>query len=407
MNHSGIHENVDRPPKNSLEGNNPVPDMSRAEKILTTARWLPAYIWQRMTRTLPQGQRHLIFAMADHFEPSILPDAPGRLASLGLQEQRLEKWCRTYPRVFDEWRDSSGFPFVHTYFYPAEQYKPALVERLAQHCHGGWGEIEVQLHHGVQVPDTAGNTRRHLAEFRDSLAGLGCLSRARGDQVPRYGFVHGNWALANSCNGRCCGVDEEMQVLADTGCFADFTLPSAPNPAQVSNINLLYECGLPLTSRAPHRRAKPLHSGLPPTTFPLIIEGPLLIDFGKRETGRLPFKIENAAVSGLNPPSLHRLCLWMLADITVAGLPDWLFIKLHCHGMDPRDESSIIGEAVQRFMRDLTCWAQDNPDNQLHFVTGREMVNIVSRGSRRERRQSIRLPESLFSIATAEAATLS
>jgi hypothetical protein len=355
-----------------------VKDMSRAEKALNSMSWFPAYVWQRMTRRLSRvGQRHLIFSLADHFEPAILPATPAEPAPRDVQEQRLEKWCRVYPKMFDQWRDSSGFPFVHTYFYPAEQSDPCLVERLAQHCHAGWGEIEVQLHHGVHVPDTPENTRRQLVEFRDFLVTLGCLSRTPGDQKPRYGFVHGNWALANSGGGRYCGVDAEMQILADTGCFADFTLPSAPNAAQVSKINLIYECGLPLASRAPHRRAKPLRSGLPPTTFPLIIEGPLLIDFGKRKNGRLPVKIENAAVTGLNPASLRRLQLWMRAAITVIGRPDWLFIKLHCHGMDPRDESSMVGEAAQRFMQDLGDWVRENPDNHLHFVTGREMVNIA------------------------------
>jgi len=363
---------------NSSEGTDPVPDMSRAEKVLNSMCWLPAYVWQGMTRTPSRvGQRHLIFALADHFEPSIRPETPREFASRDVQEQRLEKWCRVYPNAFDPWRDSAGFPFVHTYFYPAEQYDRALLERLAEHCHAGWGEIEIQLHHGVDVPDTAENTRRQLVEFRDSLAGLGCLSRAPGDQEPRYGFVHGNWALANSCGGRYCGVDEEMQILANTGCFADFTLPSAPNTAQVAKINMLYECGLPLTSRAPHRRAKPLRSGFPPNIFPLIVEGPLLIDFGKREKGGLPIKIENAAVTGLNPPSLRRVRLWIQTAITVDGRPDWLFIKLHCHGMDPGDESSMIGEAAQRFLRDLMGWVRENPVNRVHFVTGREMVNIA------------------------------
>lgn len=363
---------------NSSKGNNTARDMPRAEKLLNSMRWLPAYLWQRMTRTRPEvGQRHLIFALADHFEPAIMPETRGKRAPLNVQQQRLERWCRIYPKAFDAWRDSAGLPFVHTYFYPAEQYESALLERLAEHCHAGWGEIEIQLHHGVDLPDTTENARRQLVEFRDSLASLGCLSRAPGDQEPRYAFVHGNWALANSGGGRCCGVDEEMQILADTGCFADFTLPSAPNAAQVSKINLLYECGLPLTSRAPHRRAKPLRSGFPPTTFPLIIEGPLLMDFGQHENGRLSVKIENAAVTGLNPPSLRRLQLWMRAAITVGGRPDWLFIKLHCHGMDPRDESSMIGESAQRFMADLSGWVRENPTNRLHFATGREMVNIA------------------------------
>ena len=38
-----------------------------------------------------------------------------------------------------------------------------------------------------------------------------------------YAFVHGNFALANSAGGRYCGVDEEMQILAETGCYADMT----------------------------------------------------------------------------------------------------------------------------------------------------------------------------------------
>jgi hypothetical protein len=331
-----------------------------------------------MTRTLPHvGQRHLILALADHFEPSFRPEAPEELASRDVQEQRLEKWCRVYPTAFDTWRDSAGFPFVHTYFYPAEQYDPALLERLAEHCHAGWGEIEIQLHHGVNAPDTAENTRRQLLEFRDSLVQLGCLSCAEGNGQPRYGFVHGNWALANSSGGYFCGVNEEMCILAETGCFADFTLPSAPSAAQVAKINAIYECGLPLSSRAPHQRGKTLRVGLPPTTFPLIVEGPLLIDLGKRENGRLPVKIENSALTGPNPPTLRRLQLWMRAAITVEGRPDWLFIKLHCHGMDPRDESSMIGEAARRFMREFMDWVRENPFNRLHFVTGREMVNIA------------------------------
>ena len=355
-----------------------MPEMRRAEKILNGMRWLPAYVWQRMTRRRSRvAQRHLILALADHFEPSILPETPAELAPSDVQQQRLEKWCLIYPKVFEAWRDSAGFPFVHTYFYPAEQYYPALLQCLAEHCQAGWGEIEIQLHHGMDVPDTAENTRRQLMEFRDSLAGLGCLSRAPGDQEPRYGFVHGNWALANSCGGRFCGVDEELQILAETGCFADFTLPSAPNAAQVAKINLLYECGLPLTSRAPHRHSRPLRAGVPPTTFPLIVQGPLLVDFGRREKGRWPVKIENAAVTSINPPNLRRLQLWMRAAITVEGRPDWLFIKLHCHGMDPRDESSMIGEAAQRFMGELMGWVRENPVDRLHFVTGREMVNIA------------------------------
>jgi len=360
-----------------LRGKNTVSDMPRAEKVLNSMRWLPAYVWQVLTRKLSRiGRRHVIIALADHFEPSFLPDTPDKWALGDAQEQRLEKWCRAYPKAFDAYRDSDGFPFVHTYFYPAEQFNLALLERLAEHCHAGWGEIEIQLHHGVNVPDTAENTRRQLVEFRDSLAGLGCLSRAPGDQASRYGFVHGNWALANSCRGHYCGVDEEMQILAETGCYADFTLPSAPNPAQVAKINALYECALPLDSSAPHRRGHDLRVSVPPNTFPLIFQGPLKLDFERRALGGLFPVIENSALTGANPPSLHRLKLWIEARITVHGRPNWLFIKLHCHGMDPRDESVMLGSAMQMFLGEFIGWARQN-DIMLHFVTAREMVNVA------------------------------
>jgi len=86
------------------------------------------------------------------------------------------------------YRDADGRPFVHTYFYPAEQYDRSLIARLAEHCREGWGEIEIHLHHGVAAPDTAENTRRQLIEFRDRLAiEHGCLAYSS-DSARRYGL---------------------------------------------------------------------------------------------------------------------------------------------------------------------------------------------------------------------------
>ena len=66
-------------------------------------------------------------------------------------------------RSSTRWRDDDGRPFVHTYFYPAEQYDRGLLQRLASHCNAGWGEIEIHLHHGLTIPDNEENTRRQLA----------------------------------------------------------------------------------------------------------------------------------------------------------------------------------------------------------------------------------------------------
>lgn len=349
----------------------------RLVRKLSYGRWLPNYAWQRLTRSAPRGMMHLIFALADHFEPSIVPENGWARAPFSEQDRRVKQWCSEYPRSVDSWRDHEGRPFVHTYFYPAEQYDRGLVDCLAEHCHGGWGEIEIHLHHGMDTPDTAENTRRQLVEFRDALvSNHGSLCFLDGSDQVRYAFVHGNFALANSAGGYACGVDNEMEILADTGCYADFTLPSAAfHPAQIGKVNSLYECGFPLSARAPHRKGCDLRLGRPPQTFPIVIQGPLMLDFDKRARNGIA-RFENAALTAANPPGLRRLKLWKNAAISVRGRPDWLFIKLHCHSMDPTQREAVMGGAMQRFLAELV---EEAPARQevIHFVTAREMVNII------------------------------
>ena len=291
------------------------------------------------------------------------------------QEQRMERWCREYPRVVDLWRDHDGRPFVHTYFYPAEQYDRGHISRLADHCHAGWGEIEVHLHHGIPDPDTAANLRHMLLTFRDTLAlEHGCLSREDGGKTPHYCFVHGNFALANSAGGFGCGVDDELRILAETGCFADLTLPTNPfHPAQRSVINSLYECRLPLNERAAYRSGIALKRGCAPKKFPLMVQGPLMLSFG---AGRRRIRMENGAFTAANPPTLHRLHTWKRAMISVRGKPDWIFIKVHCHSMDPKQEDVVLGTSFRAFLQSLVEEAGARGEI-LHFVTAREMVNII------------------------------
>src|ERR1035438_6336424 len=305
--------------------------MSFRKKIAYAMKVLPSATWRALSAPVREPV-HLIVAVADHFEPAIDPEDGQKRVPRCEQERRLEWWSREYPKAVDRWRDHDGRPLVHTYFYPAEQYDEGLLEVLAEHCHAGWGETEIHLHHGIPQPDTAESTRRVLIDFRDRLAFRHrCLSAEEGSGQPRYCFVHGNFALANSAGGRFCGVDSEMKILAETGCYADFTLPTGTlHPAQTAKINSLYEIGSPLEQAAPHRKGTDLSVGRVPGIFPLMVQGPLLPDFGRsRRALRIVF--ENSAITPPNPLSLHRLATWKRARIHVAGRPDWLFIKLYCH----------------------------------------------------------------------------
>jgi len=338
-------------------------------------KWVPSYAMHLLkTEAHPAAPQHLIIALADHFEPCYT-GKPGVFHPIYEQIRLVRDWCARYPQVVDKWRDADGQPFKHTYFYPAEHYHPEVLEILAKHCQQGWGEVEIHLHHGIESPDTAENTRRTLETFRSRLVEHGCLSKLDNDATPHYAFVHGNWALANSANGRYCGVDEEMQILADTGCYADFTLPSAPEPMQVAKVNSIYQCSLPLNHRSPHRRGHNLRVGTRSVLAPIIVQGPLMLDFGRQR--RVLPSIENGEISGSNPATLHRVKLWRRAAIAVQGRPEWCFIKLHGHGMIQRDEPSMLGRPMTDFLRTLLETSQRTGAFQVHFVTAREMVNII------------------------------
>ena len=349
--------------------------MSLRKPLPSTLRWQPSYVWQRMTRRMPRGRVHIVLMLGDHFEPAYVPRQPRASAPFAEQEARLETWCREYPEVVRHWRDSDGRPFVRSYFFPAEKYEASLLDRLADHCGDGWGEIEIHLHHGVGKPDTAENTRKQLADFRDILAARHnalCYWDGRGS--PQYAFIHGSFALANSAGGLSCGVDSEMQVLAETGCYVDMTFPTGPfHRSQTAKINSLYECTTPLDRRESHRDGPDLRVGSAPRVFPLMVQGPLLWDF---HPAQHIIGIENGALTTPNPPSIRRLQLWKKAAITVDGRPDWLFIKVHCHGMDPTQKAAMLGEPMRGFLRELVEGAEER-NEILHFVTAREMVNIA------------------------------
>jgi hypothetical protein len=224
---------------------------------------------------------------------------------------------------------------------------------------------------------TEATTRQQIVSFRDALAvDHGCLSYEDGDANPKYAFVHGNFALANCAGGFGCGVDNEMQLLADAGCYVDMTYPTAAfHPAQIAKINSLYECSLPFDEAAPHRRGQKLRVGQPIKKLPFIVQGPWMLDFDRSSRSGLG-RIENGSLTGANPPSLRRLDLWKKAGIAVAGRSDWLFIKLHTHGMDPTQMDTVLRTPMQNFLENLISGAPERGET-LHFVSAREMANII------------------------------
>src|SRR4029077_11080954 len=119
--------------------------------------------------------------------------------------------------------------------------------------------------------------------------GHGLLSRHRTTGAIMYGFIHGNWALCNARpDGSQCGVDHEIPIRVETGCYADFTFPSAPSATQPPIINRIY-----YACDRPGRRSQDVPLPRPSENALLLVQGPLLLDWTRRKWGTVP-GVENA-----------------------------------------------------------------------------------------------------------------
>lgn len=349
-------------------------------KLRWNLPWLARYPLSRLGSLFGEkftGQKHVVFTIADHFEPS-WNETPGTMLSLPEQIKRLNDYHKMARDIGNAVRDADGTKFRHTNFYPAEQYYPELLDTMAEMQNDGLGEVEIHLHHGVDKPDTAENTRAALLEFRDTLAERHkCLSRWNGEGSPMYAFVHGNLALANSAQNECCGVDEEMQILQDTGCYVDMTLPSAPDKSQVPMYNQIYECGHPLHQRAPHRSGTNVHVGQKAPVLPLIFTGPLVFNWTEHIKGFPAPRLEDGNLSEKQPKDMPRFARWLSANVTVTGRPDWVFVKLYCHGFFDHDQSSSIGEEARIFFNNIIEHGEKTGEHKVYFASAREAFNMV------------------------------
>jgi hypothetical protein len=339
-------------------------------KSRSVDRWLLSYLVQvprRLSRR--SGPIHVLICIADHFEPMVGG------ASADVAQARVERWVRDYERMFGKYRDSDHRTPRHTFFYPIEEYDPRHVDILAEHCRSGFGEVELHLHHDH---DTAENLRRILLEARDRFHSRhGLISRDRRTGRPAFGFVHGNWALDNSRpDGRWCGVNNELDVLREVGCYADFTLPSAPSPTQTQKINSIYYAIDDPERPRSHDRGIDVGTGPAPANGLMLIQGPLVL-FWRHHRGFFLPGIENGCLQGNQPPHIERLAHWLRARVQVKGRPDWFFVKLHTHGAPEISHEILLGKPMARFHEDLAARARLDPDFHYHYVTAREMYNLV------------------------------
>jgi len=313
----------------------------------------------------------IMVCIADHYEP--------RWATKDevLERQRVAAWTRDLPVALQGRKDSDGVLPQHTFFFPYEEYSEGLLNELTELCANGYGEIEIHLHH---AHDTEETLKPQLDDFVQILHWRhGALGTHVDTGAPGYAFVHGNWALNNSGQGaEICGVNDEIKVLLDTSCYVDMTLPSAPSDTQVNIANRIYYATSSKDEPAGHKEGELVSVGgrVPSAAHLMLITGPLGLNWRRRKFSILP-RIENGELADNAPCDAHRVGLWEKLSSAVAGKPSWRFIKLHCHGVQEKDHSIMLGEDCTNMYKELERQYRDRPGYRLHYVSAREMYNIA------------------------------
>jgi hypothetical protein len=318
--------------------------------------WLPGYAVWWWNRPPLAERTHLLVLFADHWEPSTF-------------YERADRWEEGYPRLADRHRDSEGRPLQHTWFYPVEQpytYPLQVLQRLVQR---GYGEVEVHFHHRDDSRVSAG---RKIDVGLQLLQSYGFAKTITGET--RFAFIHGNMHLDGS--GEYCGVTEELALLKEKGCFADFTFPALWEQSQPSHVNeLRYVIDDPKPKSYDSGQVVSVGSAPPPQGL-LLFPGPLSVTYAG--LSRLLLGAEDGHLRAGVPMSTARVDRWVNTAVHVNGRPEWVFVKLWGHGAaSDGDVEDLLDGSFDRALDYMEQRYNDRERYTLHYVTAREAYNVA------------------------------
>jgi hypothetical protein len=301
-------------------------------------QWMLPYIKDRLRRLAANSQaRRIWITLADHYEPV------GNCASAAEALTCVRHWQDRWSRIAAEApTDGAGRPPRYCFFYPQEEYRPELLDGLAQLTRAGIADVEIHIHHDQETEEAFLHKMNRFAHCL--FHGHGLL-RERDGRI-RFGFIHGNWALDNSRpDGKWCGLPGEVALLRDLGCYADFTMPSVPSPTQGRIVNQIYWCSSDGKSSKCFDRGIEAGVGKGVAGDLLMITGPL----GLRFRDRLVPRVETGEVASYDPPTPSRVHRWF--DLA-PRIGEDVFLKLYTHGAHPSNRSMLLNGGL----RDLLRW---------------------------------------------------
>jgi hypothetical protein len=318
--------------------------------------WLGDYLTHQGESIVPDEPVDVCFCFVDHYEPAGIWQTPESFP-VTRRLIRMNRWEALYEQAIADHVDSDGRSPQHTWFFPVGHSVPEELAKLAQWPSLGWGEIEYHLHHEKDWRED--QIREQIEKDLGELQSLGACTDG-------YAFVHGVYALAGG-DPRGCSAVGELDVLQETGCYADLTFPSLNSPAQPSQVNSIFYAKT-TGSPKPQDRGDPVRVGGQGDGL-MLIQGPMWAGIS---TGVL----DDANLSVDQPPSLDRIDRWLAAHVHVEGKPNWIFVVVHTHSATEYAQDMLFRGAMQELWSELER-RYKRPGYRLHYVTAREAYNIV------------------------------
>jgi hypothetical protein len=299
----------------------------------------------------------VIVAVADHYEPARCHGDEAAVES-------VRSWCAGYEQMVREHRDADGRVPQHTWFYRFDYPNAGCLHALSEAAFRGLGEVEFHLHHAY---DTHASYAGKLQAGLEWFSRYGAMHTAESNPRHLFSYVAGNSALDNGCgNNALSGCNTELAALRDAGCYADFTFPALGTAAQPKTTNTIYYA-------SEDGRAKSYDSGVP-VAVGRPSSGDLMIFQGPTSFNWADGFVDDGMLENSSPAHPRRLACWLSAHVHIPGRPEWVFIKLSTHGMQNR--ASFLSASTEAMFAAMEHW-WNRPPFRLHYVTAREVYNIV------------------------------
>jgi hypothetical protein len=329
--------------------------------------WLPDYIRYEIVKIFESENTNapteIMLIVVDHHE-------------IKKSLKKEEDFIRRLRILSDKHMDSDGKKFQYTFFYVYDDFNLEVARAISSICAQGYGDIELHWHMANETSETY---RKKLKDAKRKFSEVGALTTIEGGNA--FAFIHGNWNLDNtpSSSGSVSGVTDELDLLREEGCFADFTFPAFGTSAQPKIVNSIYyalddpkkpksyDTGVPVVAGKPKQNDR----------YFMIFQGPMFIGMKLTDifAGKRPFFIERGSIQGLDLPTPFRAEEWIKHGVYIKGKPEWKFIKLHTHGAMHSD--AVLGEDMDETLTHLEKNYNDGKKYRLHYVTAREAYNIV------------------------------